>query len=143
MLSQKKGQELVEKEEALFNEAIDKTGTLLREGLTDSNGSLQGTTLTIAQAPYLENEESSGVSDDLLTIHGSIPGLTVGYTTRLIYDNPEGFNTKISDNDKLKKAKEVINGLGADIAVYFEHDINCRHNDNVNSMGQMLNVGEV
>jgi hypothetical protein len=103
---------------------------------------LQGTTLTIAQAPYLENEESSGVSDDLLTIYGIAPESKIEGKTRLTYDNPGGVNTRINGNDNLKKTKEVINGLGTDIAAYPEHDITCRNNNNVNSMGQTFNVGE-
>ena len=71
----KKIQEVVDKDGALFNGAIGKTSTVSTEGLTDLDDSLQGTHCTIAQATCLENEEISGVSDDLLTIHRINPGV--------------------------------------------------------------------
>jgi len=138
----RKGQEVVDKNKVLFNKAINKTGTVLTEGLPESDNSLQGTHITIAQATYLENEEINGVSDDLLTIYGITPGSKTEGVTRLVYKNPDGVNTRISDNDKLEKAKEVIDELGADIVAYSEHKINCRHKDNSNGMGQMFNGGE-
>jgi hypothetical protein len=35
--------------------------------------------------------------------------------TRLIYENPDGFNTRISGDEKLEKAKELIDELEADV----------------------------
>ena len=102
-----------------------------------------GIQITIAQATYLENEKKiSGVSDDLLTIHGIAPGSKTEGVTQLVYKNPEDFNARLRDNDKSNKAKEVIYKVGADIVAYSEHKINCRHKDNSNGMGQMFNGGE-
>ena len=44
----RKGQEIVDKGEVLFNEAIGKTGTVSTEGLTESDDSPKGTQITIA-----------------------------------------------------------------------------------------------
>ena len=100
-----KGQEVVDKDKALFNEAIAETSTVLTEGLTESDDISQGTKIAIAQATHLENEEINGVSDDLLTIYGITPGSKTEGVTILIYENPDGFKMRTSDNDKLEKAK--------------------------------------
>ena len=104
-----KGQRQVDQDEALFNEAIDETGTVTTAGLTDSDDSddesATGITITAAIATALENEEIQGISNDLLNVHGIAPGAKPEGTTRLIYDNPDGFNTRISGNEKLEKQK--------------------------------------
>ncbi|MEJ2137350.1 MAG: hypothetical protein P8X86_19155, partial [Desulfofustis sp.] len=129
-------------DEALYNEAIDETGTVSTVGLTDSDSEGEGEHITAATATYLEREEIEGVCDDLLTVHGVAPGPKAEGVTRLIYENVDGLNTRISDNEKLDKAKELIDELEADVVAYNEHRINCAHKDNVNGMGQMFNGGE-
>ena len=138
----RKGQSQVDMDDVLFNEAIDETGTVSTASLTDSDNESLGNRIIEAEATYLEQEEMQGVSDDLLTIHGMVPGPKPEEVTRLIYENPDGFNTRISGNEKLDKAKELIDELGADVVAYSEHRINCSHKDNVNGMGQMFNGGE-
>ena len=141
-----KGQRQVDQDEALFNEAIDETGTVTTAGLTDSDDSddesATGITITAAIATALENEEIQGISNDLLNVHGIAPGAKPEGTTRLIYENPDGFNTRISGNEKLEKAKELIGELGADVVAYSEHKINSAHKENLNDMGKMFNEGE-
>ena len=99
-----KGQRQVDQDEVLFNKAIDETGTVLTVGLTDSdnsdNESATGITITAAIATALENEEIQGISNDLLKVHGITPGAKPEGVTRLIYENPDGFNTRISGNEK-------------------------------------------
>ena len=34
--------------------------------------------------------------------------------TRLIYENLNGINSRLSDNEKLEKARQIIDELGAD-----------------------------
>ena len=60
-------------------------------------------------------EEIRGVRDDLLEIHGVEPRKKPEGCTWLIYENPDGFNNRISGNEKLDKAKEIIDELEADI----------------------------
>ena len=104
-----KGQRQVDQDEVLFNEAIDETGTVTTVGLTDSDDSddesATGITITAAIATALENEEIQGISNDLLNVHGIAPGAKPEGVTRLIYENPDGFNTRISGNERLEKAK--------------------------------------
>ena len=64
----RKGQGMVDIDEILFNEAINETGTVLTEGLTDTEDSTQGAITTQAMATYLGNEKVTGVKDNLLTI---------------------------------------------------------------------------
>ena len=134
-----KGQRQVDQDEVLFNEAIDETGTVTTVGLTDSDDSddesATGITITAAIATALENEEIQGISNDLLNVHGIAPGAKPEGVTRLIYENPDGFNTRISGNEKLEKAKELIDEFGADVVAYSEHKINSAHKDNLNGMG--------
>ena len=113
-------------------------------GLTDSEDSdtATGITITAAIATALENEEIQGISNNLLNVHGIAPGAKPEGVTRLIYENPDGFNTRISGNEKLEKAKELIDELGADVVAYSEHKINSAHKDNINGMGQMFNGEE-
>jgi len=49
-----------------------------------------------------------GVANDLLTIHGVVPSPKPKCVTRITYENPDRFNTQISNNEKLEKAKEII-----------------------------------
>ena len=132
----------VDLDEVLFNEAIDETGTVSTVGLTDSDDDTIATGVTEAEATFLENQEIQGISNDLLNVHGIAPGAKPEGVTRLIYENPDGFNTRISGNGKLEKAKELIDELEADVVAYSEHKINSAHKDNVNGMGQMFNGEE-
>ena len=76
-----------------------------------------------------------------MNVHGISPGAKPEGVTRLIYENLNGFNTRISGNEKLEKAKELINELEADVVAYSEHKINSAHKESVNGMGQMFNGG--
>ena len=92
-----KGQAPIDKDETLYNKAIDETGTVPLEGLLDPTDKSSGkeTTMTQSIAAALENEEIKGISDNLLNVHGIAPGPKPEGVTRLIYENPDGFNTRI------------------------------------------------
>ena len=140
----RKGREEKDYDETLYEEAIDETGTvatgeLVEPSLTDSSADDY---MSSAIASMLENEEIQGVSDDLLNIHGIAPGPKPEGVTRLLYENPDGLNTRMCGNEKLDKAKELIDELEADIVAYAEHKINPAHKTNVNGLGQMFNGGE-
>ena len=47
-------------------------------------------------------------------------------------ENINGVSTNISDNEKLDKAKEIIDELEADLVLHTEHKVNCKHKDNRN-----------
>ena len=49
---------------------------------------------------------------------------------------------KISDNDKLEKAKQIHDDLEVDVACYNEHRQNLMHKDNRNGFSQLFCGGE-
>jgi hypothetical protein len=100
-------------DEILYNDAVDETGTVSTEGLTDSDSESIG-----RGAEFAETEEIRGVSDELLEVHGTVPAQKPEGATRLIYENSNGFNSRISNNDKLDKAKQVIDDLEPDIVAF-------------------------
>jgi hypothetical protein len=90
----------------------------------------------------MEEETIRGVSDELLTVQGVAPGATLEGMTRLLYENPDGFNSRIGGNEKLDKAKELIDDLDADVVAFSEHKLNLQHKDNRNGFSQMFKGGE-
>ena len=112
----RKGQKEVDQDEVLYNEALNETGTVSTAALSDSDDESLGSEtfrepITAAEAAFLERGAISGKSDDLLNVHGVAPGPKPEGVTRLIYENPDGFNTRIRGNEKLEKAKEIIDEL--------------------------------
>ena len=74
------------------------------------------------------------MSDNLLQVHGVSTGKKDEGITRVVYENGNGCSTKIQSNEKLEKAKEIIDELEAEIVAYSEHRINCKHRSNKNGM---------
>jgi hypothetical protein len=60
----------------------------------------------------------------------------------LIYENANGFSNRLSNNEKVEKAKEIHDELNVDIAAYCEHRLNMRNRHNVNSFNQLFKGGE-
>ena len=90
----------------------------------------------------LEIEEISRVADKLMEVHGVAPEKKAEGVSRLIYENVDELNNRISNNDKLEKAKEIIDDLEADLVAYSEHKMRMGHKLNQNGMSQMFNGGE-
>ena len=61
-------------------------------------------------------QDIANVSDDLLTVHGVAPGTKPEGCSRLYHENIDGLRCQIMGNEKLGKAKEIIDELGADSA---------------------------
>ena len=70
------------------------------------------------------------------------PGKKPEGFTRFIYENSNGSNSRIGGNEKLDKAKEIIDELEANIVSHSEHRLNSRHKENWNGMSQMFRGGE-
>ena len=75
-------------------------------------------------------------------MHGIPPGKKRDGITRLIYENLNGINSRLSKNEKLDKARDVIDELAADIVAYNEHRLNLRHEDNRNGFKELFKGGE-
>ena len=82
--------------------------------------------------------------DYLQEVHG-VPLWRKGEgITWLIYENINGLqSTLLSKNEKLDKARRVIDDLQADVVCYNEHRQNLWHKANQNGFRQMFNGGEM
>ena len=78
------------------------------------------------------------ISEELLRVHGIAPGKKPEGITRIIYENVNGLNTRISGNEKVEKAKDVIDELEADVVFYNKHRINIKHKQNRNGFNQLF-----
>jgi hypothetical protein len=70
-----------------------------------------------------------------------LPGKKEEGITRLLYENKNGIHNRLGGNEKLNKAKDLINELGADVVAYNEHRQNLRHKDNRNCWSQLFRGG--
>ena len=55
-----------------------------------------------------EEEGTVDIAKELLRVRGIAPGNKPDGVTRIIYENSNIFNTRISGNEKVEKPKEVI-----------------------------------
>ena len=60
----------------------------------------------------------------------------------MIHKNPNEFNSLINRNEKLEKAKEIIDELEVDVVSYSEHRLTCKHKDNINGFSHMFRGGK-
>ena len=72
------------------------------------------------------------MQDEVLQVHGVAPGTKAEGVARLVYENVDGLANKIGGNEKLEKAKSIIDDLEADLVCYNEHKQNLMHKDNKN-----------
>ncbi len=82
------------------------------------------------------------VSDNVLRIHGTAPGSKGEGITRLIYENVNGLSNRITDNEKLERAKDLQDELEVDISAYNEHRLNMAHRQNINGFNQLFKGGK-
>ena len=118
-----------------MDEAIDETGTVPSSIVGDD---VEGR-VTVEEQLRKEIRE---VSDYLLEVHGVPPGRKGEGVTRLIYENLNGLqSTLLSKNEKLEKARRVIDDLQADVVCYNKHQQKLRHKANQNGFRQMFKGG--
>ena len=123
-------------EERIMDEAVDETGTVARFMTGDDEES------RINVEEQLRKEITE-VSEYLLEVHGVPPGRKGEGITRLIYKNLNRLQSTLSiKNEKLEKARRVIDELQADVVCFNEHRQNLRHKANRNGFRQMFNGGE-
>jgi hypothetical protein len=89
-----------------------------------------------------EEIDTRGVSEEVLQVHGVLPGRKEEGITRLLYKNANGIPNRLGGNEKLDKAKDLINELGADVVAYNEHRQNLQHKDKRNGWNQHFRGGE-
>ena len=69
----KGGKIKVDHDEILYNEALDETGTVSTEGLTDTDSESWNDSTSAGMAETLEVQELAGVVGELLEVHGVAP----------------------------------------------------------------------
>ena len=138
----KDGKVVLDPDDKLFEEALDETGTVVIEGMTDPDLESGEVEMNATMAKTLEQEEILHVSDDLLKVHGVPPSKKREGCMRFVYENPDGISNRISGNEKLDKAKELLDELEVDAAAFSEHRQNLKHKDNKHGFSQLFNGGE-
>jgi len=83
------------------------------------------------------------LSEEILQVHGYAPSKKVDGMVRLIYENVNGLQNRLSGNEKVEQAKEIHDDLEVDIAAYSEHQLNMKHKKNCNGFNQLFKGGEV
>ena len=81
---------------------MDETGILPIDSLTESDNyfiTLRGKTVE------WKEEVTADIYEELLIVHGIAPGKKPKSATRIIYENANSYNTRISGNKKVEKAK--------------------------------------
>ncbi len=111
--------------------------------MLDEGSAEEETQLQTEQDVRLEEILSAmGVQDEVLQVHGVVPGRKADGVVRLIYENLDGLSNKISGNEKLEKEKGIIDDLEADLVCLNEHKQNLMHKDNTNGFSQLFQGGE-
>ena len=130
-------------DKVLYKNAVYKTGTISTESLMNPDDEFKDQYLyEKRRSEQYEMEEIKGVTYELLKVHGFAQGKKGEGAARVIYENPHGFNSRITRNENLEKAEEIIDELEADVVAYSEHRLNCKHKDNRNGFSQMFRGGE-
>ncbi len=83
-----------------------------------------------------------GISEKVLQVHGVAPLSKGEGVVRLIYENVNDLSNKLSNNDKVDKAKEIHDNLEVGIVAYNEHRLNMCDRRNVNGFNQLFKGGE-
>ena len=125
------------------DDSLDETGTVSTASLTDDESEAEEVTrLSMRDIRQEELTAALGVQDEVLQVHGVAPGTKAEGVARLVYENLDGLANKIGGNEKLEKAKSIIDDLEADLVCYNEHKQNLMHKDNKNGFSQMFKGGE-
>ena len=125
-------------------DGINEPGTVSTSSLTDDTSDREYELgLSFSELRQEEVFEALGVQENVLSVHGVAPGSKAEGVVRLVYENLDGLSNTIGGNDKLEKAKGIIDDLEADLACYNEHKQNLLHKDNKNGFSQLFKGGEV
>ena len=130
-------------DEVMYNDAVDETGNVYTASLINPDDECKEQYFYESRrTEKCEIDEIKGVTDELLKVRGTTPGKKGQCVTREIYENPNRFNQQITRNEKLEKAKEIIDDLDGDVVAYSEHRLNFMHKDNRNGFSDMFSCRE-
>jgi hypothetical protein len=111
--------------------------------MLDKTGTLNTCLLNHGEILQLEQINIRGVLEEVLQVHGVLPGCKVEGITWLLYKNANGLSNRMSGKNKLSKCRGFIDELGADIVAFYEHRQNLQHINNRNGWNQLFKGGEV
>ncbi len=121
--------------------AIDKTGTVdVSYMLHESENNER---LALIEQQEQNRVRELGIADEVHQVHETPPSSKGEGIMRLVYENVNGLSNKLSDNEKVEKAKEIHDELEVDIVAYNKHRLNMRYRGNVNGFNQIFKGGEV
>ena len=84
-------------------------------------------------------EVHEAITEGLLQPHGLLSNTKQDGIFRLLCENPNSFNNRITGNQKLDKAINLKDELDADGLLYCKHRLNLKHrDDNKNNFKQMF-----
>ena len=90
----KKGQVQIDTDEVLYNDAFDETCTVSTASLINPDAERKEQYLYEKRiAEQCEMEGIKEVTDDVMKVHGITPRKKGEGVTRVIYENPNGFNS--------------------------------------------------
>ena len=93
---------LEQMDEVLHQEALDETGTVPIDSLTESDND----SITLREKTVKWKEEGTvDIAEELLRLHRMSPEKKPEGVTGIINENANSFNTRISGNEKVVKAK--------------------------------------
>ncbi len=124
----------------LVSWALVKTGTIDSSLLLNRTEMNKGVALVELQEKVRVKE--LGILDKVLKVHGVAPATKGEGIIRLIYKNANRFSNRLSENEKIEKAKEIHDKLNVDIAAYCKHRLYMRNKHNVNKFNQLFKGGE-
>ncbi len=100
----------------LVSWALDETGTVDSSLLF--NGTEVNERVALVGLQEKGRVEELGISDEVLKVHGVAPASKGEGIIRLIYENANRFSNRLSNNEKVEKAKEIHDELNVEIAAY-------------------------
>jgi len=113
-------------EDSMHNWSVDETGTI------------EINKLNLYEIEKQEKLDMIGVSDEVLRVHGVMPGRKQDRVTRLIYENCNSLPNRLGGNHKLEKMKDLIHEWEADLVGIVEHRQNMKHKQNVNGWNKLF-----
>ncbi len=82
------------------------------------------------------------VPDEVLQVHGYDPPTKAEGTVCLIYENVNGINNRMCNNEKLERMREIHNKLKVNIAAHSRHRLNMKNKNNCNGFNQLFKGGK-
>jgi hypothetical protein len=108
----------------------------------DKTGTINTRVFNHGEILQQERIDIRRVLEEVLQVHGVLPERKEEGITWLMYKNVNGFSNSMGGNEKLGKAKDLIDKLEADVVLYNKHRQDLMHADNRNGWNHLFRGGE-